>query len=150
MSKLLTVDLEGMELFAKILAKNLNVGDLLFLEGPLGAGKTTLVKMVCRELGIEERVVSPTYSIVNRYEGNPKINHIDGYRLNGELDSSFWYEELGDSITFVEWPLNLNNRMEYSLYLNLKYSEISDHREIEIKFKDIERGEKFWDEYINN
>ncbi len=85
---------------------------VFLLEGELGAGKTTFVKMVCEYLGVEEMVDSPTFSIVNKYDytlagKNKSIYHLDLYRISSPeeaLDLGI-YELLdsGDWV-FIEWP----------------------------------------------
>lgn len=82
----------------------------LYLDGDLGAGKTTLVKSIAVALGADpDAVSSPTFSIVNEYEtGNSVIVHLDCYRLS---DHQQEWEEIGirdildrDGVTLVEWP----------------------------------------------
>lgn len=75
----------------------------------MGAGKTTLIKEICRQLGSTDNFSSPTYSVVNEYSGvsNSKIFHIDCYRLkNLEEALSIGMEEYlsGDNFCFIEWP----------------------------------------------
>ncbi|MGR3812059.1 tRNA (adenosine(37)-N6)-threonylcarbamoyltransferase complex ATPase subunit type 1 TsaE [Jiulongibacter sp. NS-SX5] len=78
-------------------------------EGNLGAGKTTMIKELCRQMGVIDEVQSPTFSIVNEYQtdkGN-QIYHFDCYRLkNAEEALDFGIEEYlyGDSLSFIEWP----------------------------------------------
>ncbi|MGB3801182.1 MAG: tRNA (adenosine(37)-N6)-threonylcarbamoyltransferase complex ATPase subunit type 1 TsaE [Lewinella sp.] len=79
------------------------------LEGELGAGKTTLVAEMCRRLGVTEPVSSPTFSIVNEYDGREgTIYHLDAYRLNSIMEAvDAGIEELlqtAESAVFVEWP----------------------------------------------
>lgn len=78
------------------------------LEGNLGAGKTTLVKAICRELGVEETVGSPTFSIVNEYHADSgnSIFHFDFYRLKNESEAfDIGVDEYFDSgsLCLVEW-----------------------------------------------
>jgi len=79
------------------------------LDGPMGAGKTTLVKALCRRLGVINTVQSPTFSIVNEYvtaDGEP-IYHFDCYRLKNEAEAfDIGIEEYFDSgaLCLVEWP----------------------------------------------
>jgi tRNA threonylcarbamoyladenosine biosynthesis protein TsaE len=89
-------------------AKGLSVGDIVLLDGDLGAGKTVFVKGVVDALsGGKVIAVSPTFVIVNTYETTPPIYHFDLYRINdvSELDAigaeEYFY---GDGICFVEWP----------------------------------------------
>jgi len=78
-------------------------------EGEMGAGKTTLIKALCRALGVVSMVQSPTFSIVNEYtthEGRP-VYHFDCYRLRNEAEAlDIGVEEYFDSgnYCFVEWP----------------------------------------------
>jgi tRNA threonylcarbamoyladenosine biosynthesis protein TsaE len=77
--------------------------------GNLGAGKTTFIQAICKRLGIEQNVSSPTFSIINEYKTKvgESIYHIDLYRLNDEEEAvRAGVEEClySESICFVEWP----------------------------------------------
>lgn len=84
----------------------------ILFSGEIGAGKTTMIQYLCKELGVEEMVTSPTYSLINEYEGKKediafKIQHMDLYRLK-DLDEAlnigietYLYDE---SWCFIEWP----------------------------------------------
>ena len=79
---------------ASDIASRLIIGDVVALKGDLGAGKTTFTKALLSTLGVDEAVVSPTYSIVNTYRGDMcNINHFDVYRLHG---SDEFYTIRGD------------------------------------------------------
>ena len=89
-------------------AKTLSRGDIVLLDGDLGAGKTVFVKGVANAFSNGKVVaVSPTFVIVNVYDTDPEIYHFDLYRINdvSELDAigaeEYFY---GDGISFVEWP----------------------------------------------
>ena len=89
-------------------AKTLSRGDIVLLDGDLGAGKTVFVKGVVNAFSNGKVIaVSPTFVIVNVYETDPEIYHFDLYRINdvSELDAigaeEYFY---GDGISFVEWP----------------------------------------------
>jgi tRNA threonylcarbamoyladenosine biosynthesis protein TsaE len=89
------------------LAADLGPGDLVLVGGELGAGKTTLIRGACRELGVTEQVTSPTFTIGRRYRGRVPVSHLDLYRVDslagedpGLLDDYL----TPDSVAFVEWP----------------------------------------------
>ena len=88
---------------------------IILFYGNMGAGKTTLIKEICKQLGVTERVSSPTYSIVNEYDtANDKIYHFDLYRMKDEEEAyQVGFEEYIDSghWIFIEWPDRLNRLM---------------------------------------
>jgi tRNA threonylcarbamoyladenosine biosynthesis protein TsaE len=98
---------EETELIGAGLAANLHPGEIVLLEGELGAGKTTLVRGACRALGVSATVSSPTFTIAQRYAAAVPVAHVDLYRIASLADEQ---PELladyitPDSITFVEWP----------------------------------------------
>ncbi len=89
------------------LADALDAGAFVGLIGNLGAGKTTLVQAVVERLSPHAEATSPTYTLLNDYETDPPVVHVDLYRLEtyDELESiGYWdYAESGWAITFVEW-----------------------------------------------
>ena len=101
-----TASPEETESLAAELAARLAPGDVVWVEGDLGAGKTTFVRGAAHALGVTEPVSSPTFTIGHRYEAPVPVAHLDLYRLAG-----IHAEEWGDlepyfdgSIAFVEWP----------------------------------------------
>ncbi len=92
------------------LASELSPGDVVLVEGELGAGKTTFVRGACRHLGVTGPVTSPTVTIGQRYAANgtvPVVAHLDLYRLSSlaDEDPDLLADYLGpDTIAFVEWP----------------------------------------------
>lgn len=89
-------------------------GNRIFLfYANMGMGKTTLIKEICKQLGVDENVSSPTFSIVNEYEAEgKKIYHFDFYRLKDEHEAfDLGYEEYfySGNYCFVEWPDKIEN-----------------------------------------
>jgi tRNA threonylcarbamoyladenosine biosynthesis protein TsaE len=98
------------EALGATLAQELEDGDLVFVSGELGAGKTVLVRGAARALGAQVAVTSPTFAIAHRYPttaGQRLVCHLDLYRLGGldGEDPDLLAPYLGAGrITFVEWP----------------------------------------------
>ena len=98
------------------LAERLKPGTVVAFSGDLGAGKTAFVRGMARGLGISERVTSPTFTIVNEYEGGRlPLFHFDMYRL-GSSDELFdidWEDYLvRGGVCAVEWSENVSDAME--------------------------------------
>ncbi len=92
--------------FGKKLSKELKPGDTLSLEGDLGTGKTALTKGIAAGFGIEEPITSPTFTLVNTYQGDTIFNHFDVYRIDDseELLAIGWEEYFSDdAVNVVEW-----------------------------------------------
>ncbi len=108
MYSILSHSLNDTENIGKLIGENLSPGKIILLNGELGAGKTTLTKSICAALGVNpDLVISPTYTLVNVYEGQCPIHHVDLYRLSSPDDlDSFDREDLinEEGITLVEWP----------------------------------------------
>jgi len=109
------------------------------LLGDLGAGKTTLVAEMCRQLGVSEPTSSPTFSIVNQYDGTDgPIYHLDCYRLNDlreALDAGL--EELfagyEDHAVFVEWPAVVEELLpENTVVVRLAHTEDGQARRMTV------------------
>lgn len=91
----------------KQLAKRLNPGQLIFLQGDLGAGKTTLTRGILRGLGYEGNVKSPTFTLIEPYQFSDfNLYHVDLYRLEdaAELEALGFYDYINEeSICLIEW-----------------------------------------------
>lgn len=98
--------------FAEHLGRLLKPGDLLALEGDLGAGKTTFSQGLAKGLGVEETIDSPTFTIMKSYQGRYPFYHMDVYRLDGEEDA-FDLEEYfyGNGVCLVEWASRISTML---------------------------------------
>jgi len=107
---------EDTERFGAGLAASLRAGDVLALEGDIGAGKTTLVRGIARGLGFTGEVTSPTFPIVQSYEGEGirlPLWHVDLYRVEtmSEIAELGLEEALDEAVLVIEWPDRLGNAL---------------------------------------
>ena len=102
---------------------------LILIEGDLGAGKTTLIKEFCKELGCNNPVTSPTFPILNIYNvDKKKIYHADLYRLKNidEINELGFYEIMeSNNWFFVEWPELLYDLIDFP-YTKIKIKNVDD------------------------
>ena len=120
--------------FGRKLGEKLKPGDIVCLQGNLGAGKTVLAKGICAGLGVKEEITSPTYNVINEYRGKVKVNHIDLYRTHTEeelLDLGFEEYLYGDGVCIVEWPDKAGTLMPDN-YLDINLQGEGDTREIRL------------------
>lgn len=105
--------LDALQRFAKRLAVQLNPGMVVTLSGPLGVGKTTFVQAIGHALGIQGRMVSPTFTILKIYPySQGRLLHMDAYRLEGTAAIGLEEESGPDTLTFIEWPERLSQLPE--------------------------------------
>lgn len=106
---------EDTEALGRELARDLGPGDLVVLDGPLGAGKTALTRGLAAGLGVQGRVSSPTFVIARQHRagvhpGAIPMVHVDAYRLGGDLDELDALDldtELDHAVVVVEWGLGV-------------------------------------------
>ena len=127
------------ENLARVLAKELRSGDVICLRGDLGAGKTAFVQGLVKALGVEEPISSPTFTIINCYNGNMPIYHFDVYRID-DCDEMYeiGYEEYvyGDGISVIEWPDKIKEILpekRYDITISKDYEKHENFRYIEIE-----------------
>ena len=134
--KVLVKSLEETKKLANDFASKLKGGEVVLLNGDLGAGKTTFTKFVFESLGVKEIVNSPTFSILKSYQGKFKLHHFDTYRITTEEAIEAGCDEIfeeKDSIIFVEWSENIAPMLpEKTIKVNIKYINESE-REFEIE-----------------
>lgn len=111
------------------LGRTLGAGSVIFLEGDLGSGKTTLVQGIGAGLGINESIVSPTFTLINEYtEGRLPLYHIDLYRLQPQEVAALHLETYWEGVEFplgimaVEWADRLQYKPPGYLQIHLNYS----------------------------
>lgn len=111
----------------KSFAETLEKGDVVSLRGSLGAGKTVFAKGIAESLGIEEAIVSPTFTIVQEYDGRIKMYHLDLYRLSGEDE----FESMGgedflysDGVALIEWSEKIESMLpESTIYVDISIGD---------------------------
>ena len=109
MSKIIEIDsLDDLDKVAEAVIDSLNGRTVVAFDAPMGAGKTTLISRIAAHLGAEDSVTSPTFAIVNQYEGRERtIYHFDMYRIERVEEAlDFGSEEYLSSgeLCLVEWP----------------------------------------------
>ena len=135
------------------ISKIIGAGDIIFLYGEIGVGKTTFVRFIINYLERKNKikisdVLSPTFNILYDYEvGNIKILHYDLYRLKNYKDISQlgMFETSNDSIKIVEWPELIESKPKDRVDIQFQYSKLKDSRKVEIigfgKWKDYKFNE---------
>ena len=139
--------------FSKSISKIISAGDIIFLYGEIGVGKTTFVRFVINHLesknGIRNsEVLSPTFNIVYDYDvGHTKILHYDLFRLKNYKDISQlgMFETSNDHIKIVEWPELVKPKPKNRIDILFQHSELADTRKVKIagfgKWKDYKFNE---------
>ena len=116
-------------------AADLCGGEVVLLNGDLGAGKTTFTQFVFKALGVKDVVSSPTFAILKSYQGKFKLHHFDTYRITVEEAIEAGFDEVfeeKDSVIFVEWSENIAPLIpEKTIKINIKYLN-ENEREFEI------------------
>ncbi|HWR61486.1 MAG TPA: tRNA (adenosine(37)-N6)-threonylcarbamoyltransferase complex ATPase subunit type 1 TsaE [Clostridia bacterium] len=134
MLKFVTESVEETAQIGEQLGRLLNTGNIICLSGDLGAGKTAFTKGIARGLGVEDYVTSPTYTIINEYQGRLPLYHFDVYRLNDvEEMYELGYEEyfFGDGVVVLEWADAVRDIIpKERLWITILNTRGDDFREI--------------------
>jgi tRNA threonylcarbamoyladenosine biosynthesis protein TsaE len=128
--------LKETEDFGIKLGKLLEPGDIVCLNGELGAGKTTMTKSIGIGLGVEEYITSPTFTLINQYRGRMPVYHFDVYRLENveELyDLGFDEYFFGNGVCIIEWAEKIEKMLpEDRLVIDIKNGKNIDERTLHI------------------
>ena len=128
----------------KVLAKSfknfLQGGEIIFLYGEMGVGKTTFIKYLINEFQKSSdfpitEVSSPTFNLLNEYQvGSKKIKHYDLFRIKNKIDTNDLniFEKDNNLITFVEWPQLIEDYQEKVIELRFNYENELNNRSVEI------------------
>lgn len=121
--KFTTKSLEETKSLGRRLGSILSPGQVIALEGDLGAGKTTFTKSVALGLGVDDVVTSPTFNLINEYMGRLPVYHFDVYRLDG-IDADYMgFDEylFSDGVCIIEWADKIKELLpEDTLYIYIK------------------------------
>ncbi len=127
-------DLKQTEILAKKFAKLLRGGEVILLNGDLGAGKTTFTKFVLKYLGVKDVITSPTFTLMREYKTKKfDIYHFDMYRLNGGEEATnlgfeeYLYSNDSRNIVFVEWSENIKDILK-GKFIEINISLIDDNK----------------------
>lgn len=109
---------------AALVAQNINEGDVILLDGYLGAGKTAFVKEFAKAIGVNENVTSPTFTFMKEYSGDKfKLYHFDMYRVEdeSELYELGLFDYIGQGVCCIEWNKfkDFNNAVTYEIKINV-------------------------------
>lgn len=133
--KIKVTGLEETKKIASDFAADLKGGEVVLLNGDLGAGKTTFTQFVFKALGVKDVVTSPTFAILKSYEGKFKFHHFDTYRITTEEAIEAGFDEIfqeKESVIFVEWSENIASLLPNDcIRVNIKYIN-ENEREYEI------------------
>ena len=129
------------EELAKKISKKIKLGDIIFLYGDMGVGKTTFIKYLINSLQKKNKlkiteVTSPTFNLLNEYKINQiKINHYDLFRIKSdkELINLDLFGESQDSITLIEWPQIIKEKPNHLIELEFQYKNDYKKRSVFIK-----------------
>ena len=145
--------LEDTQNFSKSISTMVDTGDVIFLYGEIGVGKTTFVRYFINHLESKNKiknsdVLSPTFNIVYDYNvGNVKILHYDLYRLKiyNDISQLGMFETSDDHIKIIEWPELIRSKPIDRVDILFNYSKLTDSRKVKIigfgKWKDYKFNE---------
>ena len=130
-------NLQDLEKLSILLTPLFQPNTYLVLQGELGVGKTTLTQLIAKNLGIEEKITSPTFNLLQRYKikNNYYLNHFDFFRLNDSDNLEVFQELTADNLNIIEWPEKNPQFWQKEKYIHLKMvKQSSETRLITVSF----------------
>ena len=126
---------------ANTISKKIKIGDIIYLYGEIGVGKTTFVKYLINSLQKKNNlsvteVISPTFALLNEYKIKQfKINHFDLFRIKSskEIENLDLFTDRSSSITLIEWPQKIKKKPKNLIELKFNYQNDYQKRSVEIK-----------------
>ena len=126
---------------ANTISKKIKIGDIIYLYGEIGVGKTTFVKYLINSLQKKNNlnvteVISPTFALLNEYQIKQfKINHFDLFRIKSskEIENLDLFTDRSSSITLIEWPQKIKKKPKNLIELKFNYQNDYQKRSVEIK-----------------
>ncbi len=131
MIELISTSCEQTEQLGEKLAKTLSGTEIIAMFGNLGAGKTAFTRGLCRGLGVTNNVCSPTFAIVNEYEGKFRVFHFDMYRVStlDDLHSTGYFDYLDAGVLVIEWSENVESILpDDAIHVTIKYGTAENER----------------------
>lgn len=138
MDDFLSQSVEQTEKFAEEFSKKLEGSEIIAMYGELGAGKTAFARGIAKGLGVEDIVSSPTFAIVNEYQGVYPIYHFDMYRIESwnDLDSIGFFDYIGNGVIIIEWSENIEGALLDDI-IKVNISKTTDENERIIKIEGV-------------
>ena len=126
---------------ANTISKKIKIGDIIYIYGEIGVGKTTFVKYLINSLQKKNNltvteVISPTFALLNEYQIKQfKINHFDLFRIKSskEIENLDLFTDRSSSITLIEWPQKIKKKPKNLIELKFNYQNDYQKRSVEIK-----------------
>ena len=141
MNKIISKSTEDTEKIGELVAKKLSGNEVIALFGGLGMGKTAFTRGLCRGLGVDDGVSSPTFALVNEYHGKYNIYHFDMYRVTSweDLYSTGFFDYLDNGVLVIEWSENIEGALpENAIRINISKGNSDNERAFEIEGVDIQ------------
>lgn len=140
MMQIVTHSAAETEKLGERIAAVLNGSEMIALFGDLGAGKTAFTRGLCRGLGIDDGVSSPTFAIVNAYRGRFPVYHFDMYRIADadDLFATGFYDYLGTGVIVIEWSENIESELDDDA-IRIRISKTANEEERIFEIEGLDR-----------